>query len=198
MVPDTGSSMALAARGFSVTGVDRTKFLLDKARAKARAAHLKIEWIQQDMRDYVSPNTFDLALSMFTSFGYFENRKEDAAVLSNVHKSLRQGGAFVIDMVGKEILAKILQPCSVETLPDGSKFVEQRKIVDDWSRIENEWTIIRNGRAQTFTFHLNLYSGQELRESLERSGFVEVKLYGTIEGTPYGPEAKRLIAVARK
>ena len=44
-------SMALAQRGFTVTGVDRTKFLLDKARAKARAAKIKIEWVRQDMPD---------------------------------------------------------------------------------------------------------------------------------------------------
>ena len=36
-------SIALAKAGFKVTGVDRTKFMLDKARAKARAARARIE-----------------------------------------------------------------------------------------------------------------------------------------------------------
>src|SRR5260370_1208944 len=45
-------SMALAKRGFSVTGVDRTKYLLDKARARATAEGVKIEWVQKDMRDF--------------------------------------------------------------------------------------------------------------------------------------------------
>jgi 2-polyprenyl-3-methyl-5-hydroxy-6-metoxy-1,4-benzoquinol methylase len=36
-------SIALAKRGFRVTGVDRTAYLLNKARAKARAAHVGIE-----------------------------------------------------------------------------------------------------------------------------------------------------------
>src|SRR5271154_4481453 len=41
-------SIALAKRGFRVTGVDRTKYLLDKARAKARSARVNIEWVQKD------------------------------------------------------------------------------------------------------------------------------------------------------
>jgi 2-polyprenyl-3-methyl-5-hydroxy-6-metoxy-1,4-benzoquinol methylase len=61
-------SVSLANRGFSVTGVDRTKYLLDKARAKARAAHVKIEWVQKDMRDFVRADSFSLVISMFTSW----------------------------------------------------------------------------------------------------------------------------------
>ena len=191
-------SIALSKRGFSVTGVDRTKYLLDKARSRARTAKVRIEWIDADMRDFVRPESYDLALSMFTSFGYFENRNEDEKVLSNVFRSLRPGGAFVLDIMGKEMLAKIFQPTSAETLPDGSLLVEQRQIIDGWSRILNEWTIVRKGRARKFALHLNLYSGQELREKLGKCGFRDVKLYGTIDGTSYGPQAKRLIAVGRK
>ena len=61
-------SLALAARGFQVTGVDRTKFLLDKAKMLSRAAGRKIEWVQEDMRTFSRANAFDLALSMYTSF----------------------------------------------------------------------------------------------------------------------------------
>ncbi len=191
-------SLALAARGFQVTGVDRTKFLLDKARAFARSAHLKIEWVREDMRDFSRVNSFDLALSMYTSFGYFEDRGEDEKVLVNIFRSLRSGGALVMEMMGKEILAKIFQPSVAETLPDGSMIVEQRKIVDDWNRVINEWTVIREGRVRKFSFHVNLYSGGELSAALKRAGFVDVAIYGDLKGAPYGPKANRLIAVARK
>jgi 2-polyprenyl-3-methyl-5-hydroxy-6-metoxy-1,4-benzoquinol methylase len=101
-------SIALAKRGFSVTGVDRTRFLVDKARAHARAARVKIEWVQKDMRDFVRPDSFAFVLSMFTSFGYFDDRREDVMVLENMFKSLQPGGACLIDVLGKERLAKIL------------------------------------------------------------------------------------------
>ena len=103
-----------------------------------------------------------------------------------------------MDLYGKEILARNFQPASAETLPDGSTLVEQRKISSGWTRIENEWTVIRNGRARKFTLKLNLYSGQELRQEMERVGFVNVKLYGSLDGDVYGSDAKRLIAVGHK
>jgi len=126
-------SIALCHRGFSVTGVDRTKFLLDNARRRAKDARAVIEWIQKDMRDFVRPAAYNLALSLFTSFGYFDDRGEDAAVMTNVFKSLRPGGAFLVDVVGKETLAKIFQRSSAETLADGAMLVEQRQIIDDWT-----------------------------------------------------------------
>src|SRR5689334_10617543 len=85
-------SIALAERGFSVTGVDRTKYLLDKARSRARTAGVSVEWVQQDMRDFARPGAYHLALSLFTSFGYFNRRDEDTAVLANVFNSLQPGG----------------------------------------------------------------------------------------------------------
>jgi SAM-dependent methyltransferase len=191
-------SIALAKRGFSVTGVDKTKYLLDKARARAKAARVKIEWVQQDMRDFVRPDSYDLVLSMFTSFGYFDDKGEDVIVLENVLKSLRPGGACLIEVLGKERLAKILQPTVSSVLPDGTLFVERREIFDDWTRVRNEWLIVRNGRTKSFKFHHTIYSGQEMRDRMERAGFVGVTLYGNLDGDEYGPNAERLIVVGRK
>src|SRR5262245_66625190 len=61
-------AVPLAQRGFTVTGVDCTPFLLDKARAYAAAAGVQIEWVQEDMRRFMRPNTFDLAINLSTSF----------------------------------------------------------------------------------------------------------------------------------
>ncbi len=191
-------SIALARQGFNVTGVDGTKYLLDKARAKARAAGVKIEWIHQDMRDFVRPGAFDLAISMFTSFGYFDDKKQDVEVLSNIYDSLRPGGTCLIDVMGKERLAKNFQGTASEVLPDGSKLVQRHEVFDDWTRLRNEWILIRKGKAKSFEFHISIYSGQELRDRLEGVGFQRVKLYGNLDGADYGLDAERLIAVGHK
>jgi SAM-dependent methyltransferase len=191
-------SIALANKGFAVTGVDRTKYLLDRARAKASAARVKIEWVQLDMRDFVRPDSFALVLSMFTSFGYFDDKREDMMVLENMFTSLQPGGACLIEVLGKERLAKILQPTSSTVLPDGTLLVERHEIFDDWTRVRNEWIMIRNGRAKSFKFHHTIYSGQELRDRLQRAGFVSVTLHGNLDGDEYGPYAERLIAIGRK
>jgi SAM-dependent methyltransferase len=191
-------SIALARRGFSVTGVDRTKYLLAQARRRARTARVSIEWVRADMRDFVRPGVFDLVLSMFTSFGYFDNKREDLTVLQNMFASLRPGGTCLIDVVSKEYLARVFQPARVDELPDGSRLVQRGEIFDDWTRIRAEWILIRRGRARTFAFHHTVYSGQELRERMEKAGFVGVRLYGDFSGGTYGTNVERLIAVGRK
>ena len=191
-------AIPLAKRRFLVTGVDRTRYLLDKAQARARKARVKVEWIKQDMRDFVRPDYFDLALNMFTSFGYFDDKQEDMVVLRNILANLRAGGSSLIDIIGKERLAKIFQSTTSRVLPDGTTLVQRHEVFDNWTRIRNEWTLVRRGRARSFRFHHTIYSGQELKDRLEQAGFASVKLYGNLNGDDYGPEAERLIAVARK
>ena len=53
-------AITLAKRGFRVTGVDLSTALLQKARDRARAAQVEIEWVQQDMRRFVRPETSTL------------------------------------------------------------------------------------------------------------------------------------------
>src|SRR5262245_31386656 len=191
-------AIPLARKGFRVTGVDRTAFLLEKARMRAEAAQVTIDWVQQDMRDFVRPAAFDLTISMFTSFGYFADRRDDLTVLRNILRSLKPDGACVIDVLGKERAARMLQPATAETLPDGAILVKRCQVLDDWTRARTELIVIREGMTRTFTFDVTLYSGQELRDRLESVGFSDVKLYGNLRGDEYGFDAERLIAVARK
>ncbi len=191
-------SIALAKAGFTVTGVDRTKFLLDIARKKARAVKTKVEWVQMDMRDFVRKASFDLVLNMFTSFGYFDDKSEDMKVLQNIFTSLKPGGVFLMDLMGKETLAKVLQPTTSTVLQNGTKVIQLHEIFDDWTRIRNEWILIKKGKAKSFKFHHTLYSGQELKDRILQAGFSDVTLYGNFDGDNYGPNAHRLIAVARK
>ena len=191
-------AVPLARRGFRVTGVDRTAFFLNKARERAAAENVEISWVQVDMRTFVQPGAFDLAISMFTSFGYFDDKAEDLTVLRNVHESLRPGGALVMDVVGKERLARTFQPATSSKHADGSVVIDRREVLDDWTRVRMEWTIIKGNTVRVFTIHHTVYSGQEFKDRLTAVGFGDVRLYGSIDGAPYGREADRLIAVARK
>jgi SAM-dependent methyltransferase len=191
-------AVPLAQRGYHVTGVDRTEYLLSKARAYARRTGVKVEWVRSDMRDFARPEAFYLVLNMFTSFGYFDAKDEDLAVLENVFVSLKPGGVLVVEIMGKEVLARIFAPTSSRQLPDGTLFIERRQIRDNWTRIYNEWIILRNGRARTFKFHHTIYSAEELRDRLQRVGFVDVGVYGSLERADYEHTAERLVVTARK
>lgn len=191
-------AVAFARKGYQVTGVDLSSFHLQKAKVRARQAGVKVKWICQDMRTFVRPSAFALALNLFTSFGYFAGSKDDLQVLRNVRRSLKTGGILVMDMLGKELLAKRFQLTKSAELADGALLIERHQIVGDWGRIKNEWIYLKNGNAKTFRFELTLYSGQELKELMQKAGFKKIRLYGDLDGNEYGLEAKRLIAVAWK
>jgi hypothetical protein len=104
----------------------------------------------------------------------------------------------VIDVMGKERLARIYDPCVVNTLPDGTRLINLHSIRDDWTRVHNEWILIRRGTMKTFEFDLRVYSGQELRERMEQAGLIDVKIYGGTNGEAYGLNSQRLVAVGRR
>ncbi|MEE9437245.1 MAG: class I SAM-dependent methyltransferase [Candidatus Adiutricales bacterium] len=191
-------AISLAKRGFSVTAVDRTSFFLEKGRQRAKSEKLDIEFVLQDMLSFKRPESFDLALNLWTSFGFFDRKEDDLIVLDNIYQSLKSGGVCLIDLFGKETLAEDFQPTTSDELADGTILVQRHKIFDNWTRIRNEWILIKNGIAKSYTFHHTLYSGQELMDRLERVGFTDIRLFGDYEGTEYGPDARRLIAAARK
>ncbi len=191
-------AVALAKQGFQVTGVDKTPFLLEKARQKASDEKVDVEWILEDMRRFLRPNTYSLVLNMLTSLGYFDDKQDDMLVLQNMYQCLRPEGVCVLDMMGKEILANNFHPTISEQQPDGSILIQRREIFDDWSRLRNERVLTRDGKAFAFTFHQTIYSGQELKDRLLQVGFKNVKLFGNLNGEEYGPNASRLIAIAWK
>ena len=191
-------SVALAKQGFRVTGVDLSAFLLRKAGERAHAENVDVEWMQQDMRRFVRPDSFDLAISLFTSFGYFESENDDLRVLRNIHKSLRTGGTLVMEMAGREPLARGFHPTTSKELADGRLLVERHELVDDWTRIRNHWIVIEDDAAATFQFEFTVYSGQELKDRLFDAGFSHVQLFGAYDSREYGLDAERLVTVARK
>jgi SAM-dependent methyltransferase len=191
-------SIPLAKQGAQVTGVDRSPFLLQKARSRAELEKLNIEWVEADMRSFVRPDEFDLVINLFTSFGYFGDVEEDLTVLRNIFRSLAPGGFFIIDVMGKEIVARQFAPSAVTKQPDGSIWVQTREIINDWYRIRSHWFLIRDQKITEVQFDNALFSGREMADLLMRAGFERVKLFGSLQGIPYDLQAQRLVAVARK
>lgn len=190
-------SLELARRGFSVTGVDRTKTYLEKARKLAKKENLKAEFIQKDMRKFCKPDTFDAATNLFTSFGYFENIEDDKKVLRNVYRSLKRGGIFLMDTMGKEVLARIFRERDWYEI-DGNVMLEERRVLKDWTWIESRWILLKDAKKLEHKISLRLYSASELRALLKDTGFGAVDIYGDLEGSSYDHTAKRLVLVARK
>ncbi len=190
-------SLEFARRGFQVTGVDRTKSYLDKAEKQAKAEGLQIEFINGDMRNFCREAAFDVVINMFTSFGYFEDAEDDRRVVENVYRSLKSGGKFLIEMMGKELLARDFRERDWNEI-NGFIILEDRKLLNNWEKIESRWIILKDGQQVEYKFFLRLYSAVEIKSLLKHYRFSDTKIFGDLEGTDYDHKAKRLVALARK
>ncbi|HUA36488.1 MAG TPA: class I SAM-dependent methyltransferase [Candidatus Binataceae bacterium] len=190
-------SLEFARRGFLVTGVDRTRSYLEKARTAAAKEKLVIEFVESDMREFARPDTFDGAINFFTAFGYFDDPDDELKVARNLCASLNPGGRLLIDLVGKEIIARDFRPRDFNRRGDVI-MLEERRLLDGWKRLDCKWTLIRGDERHESTLSLRLYSGAEVETLLRSAGFTKVELYGGLSAKPYDQSAQRLIAVATK
>ncbi len=186
----------LAREGYQVTGVDKSPFLLDIAK-NAYADTGNVEWILSDMREFVRPDSYDLVLNLYTSFGYFRDPGEDLVVLKNMAQCLKPGGSFVIELMGKEVMAKDFEPMTASKTDDGL-FVQAHEIRDNWNIIRTEWTLIREGKIRSSTFEHRLYSASELIRLCEMAGFGDLRIFGNFDASPYDHNAILLIITGRK
>lgn len=192
-------SLAFARLGYTVTGVDRTADYVAEARHTAADEGLDATFVVADMRHFRQENAFDLAVNLYTSFGYFIDPAEDVAVLRNFHASLRPGGVLVLEMVGKEVLARIFRAREWLELADGTLFLQERQIAEDWTWLEGRWVLIApDGRRREQFFEHRIYGASDLKRALKEAGFATVAIYGGLEGLAYDEEALRLVAVAYK
>ncbi|HEX8904076.1 MAG TPA: methyltransferase domain-containing protein, partial [Longimicrobiaceae bacterium] len=74
-------SVELARAGFRVTGLDLSETLLARARKRAAAAGVAVDFVRGDMREVPWRGRFDLVLSLYSSLGYFLSDDEDLRVL---------------------------------------------------------------------------------------------------------------------
>jgi len=172
-------SLELADLGYCVTGVDRTGLYIEQAKNKADEEGLDIRFVQKDMRSFCEPNAFYAVINIFTSFGYFEEAKDDRLVLENVYNSLKEGGKFLMDIIGKEVLARIFQEKRWYEEED-TLILEEAKLSEDRSSIENRWIIIKDNKKDEYRFTLRLYSAAGLSKLLKSCGFGQVEAYGDL------------------
>jgi SAM-dependent methyltransferase len=191
-------AIALAKLGHRVLGVDRTAFYLDVGKKKAKDTGVNVVFERADVRLFRRVEAFDCALSLFTSFGYFQDPADDLRVLENVYASLRPGGKLLMDLSGKEVVEKALTPYSCTEPEPGLIWKEDRKVLGDWDGIENTWTLLHGEEKFEHTLFIRLYSGEALKKALLDVGFSRVDLFGSLDGDPYDDMARRLVAVGVK
>lgn len=186
----------LARQGAAVTGVDLSDVLLARAGKACERAGVSARLERADMRSYVERGAYDLVINMYTSFGYFTEPGDNLAVLRNAYESLTPGGALLVDVLGKEVLASWVgrpQAVDIDQEHGGGTVFMRDTILDDWSRLRSDWTLVRGDTAREASITCVLYSAAELRGLFEQAGFTGVECFGGFDASPYDNHARRLI-----
>ncbi|MBI1343746.1 MAG: methyltransferase domain-containing protein [Terrimonas sp.] len=87
-------SRILAENGFEVTGFDIAPRSIEYARP---FENKHLSFFQHDMRRSFRINYYDFVINFFTSFGYFNTRREHDDAIRTMAVSLKKGGILIID-----------------------------------------------------------------------------------------------------
>jgi 2-polyprenyl-3-methyl-5-hydroxy-6-metoxy-1,4-benzoquinol methylase len=89
-------SIELAKRGYTITGIDLSESLLEKAGKKAALHGLSIEFLHHDARNLPFENQFDVAIMLCEGgFPLMETDEMNFEILKNVSKALKQKSKFI-------------------------------------------------------------------------------------------------------
>ncbi|NTV98230.1 MAG: class I SAM-dependent methyltransferase, partial [Chlorobiaceae bacterium] len=187
----------LAGRGYLVTGNDLSPYLLEEARKEADNSNVRLTLSCCDMREIQADGEFDLVVQLFTSFGYFNSEDEDLRVFRQVHKALKKGGWYVLDLINTRYLEKNLVPESSRMA--GGLAIEEKRTLEDGRITKTIEISSPDGSKSIFTESVKLYSLEEISRMLEREGFQQVRVAGNYNGEPFMEESSpRMMIFSRK
>lgn len=176
--------------GYHITGLDLSEILIQRGKEKYPNLDLKVG----DMRSI--RGTFDLILSLFTSYGYFEADEENEKVLVSVYKALNPGGVFWLDFLNAQHVQNQLTPQSISQLTPEIQVLENRKIEN--GRIVKDICFKNDGMEKCYQESVRLFTRQQLEDMFHCIGFDVGNIFGDYQGQPWTTESPRTIIVVRK
>jgi D-alanine-D-alanine ligase len=177
-------SLELGRRGFkSVEGVDRSHYLINKAKSCAKREGLSVRFKEGDARRLICPaDAFDVVLILGNSFGYFETTQDDLKAVREVFRVLKPWGRLMLDLADGEYIREHFQPRSWEWI-DKKRFVcrERSTSVDGQRLISRELiTHTEKGVLADQFYAERLYTREGVAELLKTAGFSQITFHGTL------------------
>jgi len=209
----TGRVLIPAAEaGCAVTGLDQSKHMLARCRAKTRAlpgiVRDRIELVEGDMTRFQLSRTFRLAIAPFRPIQHLTTVDEQLSFLRCVHEHLQPGGRLVFDVFHPNLamLAASINPEETEDtaefgLSDGRRLRRSYRIVGKQPAEQcNDCELIYyvNGRAIVHSFRFRYFFRFELEHLLARAGFEVTALYGGFDRSFFADTSPEMIFTATR
>lgn len=192
----------LARRGYTAVGVDLSSLMLREAR-RAHREGVRLRFVRADMRRLAYRAEFDAVICLFTSFGYFSER-ENVAALRRMARALRPGGRLLMDH--RNPAYDVTLPTHSWRRPRRGLYVLWTLEVDRRTNVqEATWLIVRSGgtargtpRVTRKRFRLRLWTPAQWRRHLREAGLRLLRAYGDFRGSRFRRSSPRLLLLAER
>ena len=170
--------LELARRGFrNLEGLDRSHYLIQKAKERAKIEGLTIRFREGDARKLpYAADSFDTVLILGNSFGYFETLQDDLKILREVMRVLRPWGKLLIDIADGDYLKESFRNRSWEWIDNNLFVCRERSLSLDRERLVSREVIthVTKGVLADQFYAERLYSEDSLTRLLKEAGFGEI------------------------
>ena len=201
-------ALRLAAEGYEVTGVDITPEMLARARQKAAAQSLSIEWVLADARAFRLEQQFSFIYMLENVWQFFLTRADQEAMLARVREHLLPGGCFLFCTrnPSPRNLQEVRHPeGKLYALPDGGQLVTaEEQSYDPMTQIQHyirHLTFRHPGGQQeerALRVALRYVYPQEMEALLFYNGFEALACYGDWQQEPLTAASRAMIYVCQR
>lgn len=179
-------TIELARRGFtSLTGIDRSRYLVRLARRRAKKENFSITFKEGDARDIRLPKASqDLVCMMGNSFGYFDREEDDLAVLQAVIRVLKPGGRLLLDITDGDWMRDHFEPRSWEWIDQNQFVCRERSISADGKKLISREVVTHaeRGVIADQLYAERLYSKSSLAALLQSAGLENITFKTAMDG----------------
>jgi SAM-dependent methyltransferase len=194
----------LAGRGLRVTGVDYSRRSIAYASDYAREYGLDITYRYQNYLELADENQYDAALLIYGDFCPLSPGQR-ALLLQNVHRALKPGGRFVLDVSTREcrkhhgsrngwraLESGFWKPGPHLLLEEGFDYPAQNIWLDQAVVIEE------NSKISVYRMWFQDYTPETITAELQAGGFAFESLWGDLTGKLYTDGSEWIGVVTRK
>jgi len=176
-------SLEITRRGFKVEGLDRSRYLIQKAKASAKKENLSVKFKEGDARKLpFPPDSFEVVMMLGNSFGYFETVQDDLRILKEIFRVLKPWGRLLLDVTDGEYLREKFQARSWEWIDKKLFVCRERSLSADQQRLISREVVtdVTKGVIADQFYAERLYTKDDLLKLLKEAGFSDGVIHGEI------------------